>query len=387
MGEGSVGVTPAARTGDSDRSVSRRAQPGDGSRRIFTTSMTPRDYDSGLGGWPGDPDDPAAGDDDRPPSTRLFAVLEVGDPLDRMHAFSRLVRRLDAAGLAEALTAFEQLPDGMDRAQEFNMLLFRWAQLDGTAAAEYAMSLEEGWLGRSALSNALSGWAGRDAEAAITWARANHEGEDNPLLVGVIAGLVDIDGERATEVLATLPYGRQRGRAVDMMLDAKMREGPDAAIAWADRFEEEVLRKGATVRVARRLGNLAPAEYADWALSVAGEDTQREVVGAFAQSWARSDPQGAAAWASGAPGEAVSSQARAGVLRSWIRVDDAAALAWVQEVGTVSEMDHVIRRYVGHHNRSNPETALAWAQQLSNADDRDRWVGQLEQRIERDKTR
>lgn len=314
------------------------------------------------------------------PDSTLFSILRSPDPVVRMRKFGWLLDTLDARGIAKALEAFESLPHGTDRTQEFNLLLYRFAQLDGGEAVEYAGELEQHWMQREALYHILSGWATEDPEAALAWAQA--KGDDNPLLLGVINGIAQTDVVWASSLVETLPYGRNRGRAVELVLDTYLQRGVDEMIGWANGLEEVVLQRGVLSRVADRLAGLDPEIYSDWPLSLA-EDLQPDAVNAYARQWARSAPEVAVIWAESLEEDNLRDHAAAGILRSWGRRDHESALQWIQQTNTSEATDSVITRFLRWHSRRDPETALVWAQQINNEETRNSEVKRIQGIVER----
>jgi hypothetical protein len=133
--------------------------------------------------------------------------------------------------------------------------------------------------GGMATSTVLTAWAGRDPEAAIVWAKSNHEGEEaNPYMVGIIRSLAANDPTRATQLLQELPFSGERGEALGTMIPHLIKLGPEAAKGWIASLTDERLRDGAT----------DPAGTASWLLSNLGESSTRVVDEVFAE-WAKKD--------------------------------------------------------------------------------------------------
>jgi hypothetical protein len=84
------------------------------------------------------------------------------------------------------------------------LLMRSWANFDPEGALAYAStSLDAKSERRFGISEALAGWAVKMKSAAIAWANQNHpagENGDNPLLVGIVKGLMETDLDAANRL-------------------------------------------------------------------------------------------------------------------------------------------------------------------------------------------
>lgn len=210
--------------------------------------------------------------------TRGRAMLEWIDSL-APEEFEAAVDRFRGLGLTEA------------RMGEYAMLLTAWSEVDPVSALAYTTEKTNGM----ATVTVLSAWASRDAEAAIAWAKSNHQGEDaNPYMAGIIRGIVASDPIRATALLQELPFGEARAEALDAMTPHLLKIGPDAAKKWVAELSDERLRGGATARLAEALAKQDPAGTAAWLLQNINDRTVTSVDDVF-REWAKEDPAGALA--------------------------------------------------------------------------------------------
>jgi hypothetical protein len=210
--------------------------------------------------------------------TRGRAMLEWIDSL-APEEFEAAVDRFRSLGLTEA------------RMGEYAMLLTAWSEVDPVSALTYTTEKTNG----RATVTVLSAWANRDAEAAIAWAKSNHEGEGaNPYIAGIIRGIVTTDPVRATALLQELPFGEVRAEALDAMTPHLVKIGPDAAKKWVTELSDERLRAGATSRLAEALAKQDPAGTAKWLLENINERTVTSVDDVF-REWAKEDSAGAIA--------------------------------------------------------------------------------------------
>jgi len=311
-------------------------------------------------------------------AAKARTVLGEIDPLRRVASFSRLLSEMDAAEIEEIAADFESMP--FERRREFNLLLYRWAQLDGESAVAHVQSMEGGGRGRGwNMGSVMSGWASQDPDAAIAWASANSEGTDNPYMTGVIHGVARTDLDRATELALEMPFGRNRGRAVDALLDASLQDGTDHAVAWVQDLPDGDLKYGIMGRLADRVEAVEFNDFAgelmklpDAELATAAEP--------FLRQWARDDPAAAAGWAEQLPTVEMQIDAMSGVVRSWARSDSSAAGEWLAQFQPSLDMDKVILTYIDRINRRDPQAAAQWATTLTDPDLRDSTIAKFENR-------
>ena len=135
--------------------------------------------------------------------------MQGGDIVERLGTYLDAVRSMDRSNVELVVKAFEELPSGYGRHLEMKLLMRSWANFDPEGALAYASnSLDAKSERRFGISEALAGWAVKDEQAAIAWAQANHPGpdkSDNPLLVGIVKGLMETDLEAANRLFSGFP--------------------------------------------------------------------------------------------------------------------------------------------------------------------------------------
>ena len=144
----------------------------------------------------------------------LQRIMQGGDIVERLGSYLDAVRSMDRSNVKQVVKAFEELPEGYGRHLEMKLLMRSWVNFDPEGALSYASnSLNAKSEKRFGISEALAGWAVRDEKAAIAWAQANHSGQkkgDNPLLVGIVKGLMETDLDAANRLFLSLPTGTAR---------------------------------------------------------------------------------------------------------------------------------------------------------------------------------
>ncbi len=321
---------------------------------------------------------------------RLEEIVRGENALDRSRALLEFIDQLGPGEFEDAVAHFRGLGITESRFGEYAMLLTAWAEADPYSALAYTT---ENTRGGFATNTILTAWAARDAEAAVAWAEQAHQGDGaNPHLPGIIRGIAGSDPVRATELLTSMPFSRERGDGLNAILPHLMEQGPDAARAWVSEIQDERLREGAMMRVAERLAATDPRGTADWLVSNPGNAADRRLDDVIS-SWARQDAAAATAYFEALPaGDARSNalrgmvsataaenpQAAADLLRRYPNdVTDGVVgnLVWssfrsepglaASHIGLISDpgqQERMYRRTLSAWLRRDPDSAQSWIQ-------------------------
>lgn len=283
-----------------------------GSSRRDTASRTPR-----MGS-----DRSTATIDER--LAKMEEIVRGENALDRSRAMLSWIDSLAPSEFEAAVAKFRGLGITEARMGEYAMLLTAWAEVDPMAALAYTTVNTRGGM---ATNTVLSAWASRDPESAIAWAESNHEGEKaNPYMVGIIRSLAATNPTRATELLQGLPFGSERGAALQTMIPHLMKGGAEAAKSWIAALSDERLRDGATARFAEEMAKSDPAGTASWLLANLGEASTRSVDEVF-EEWAKTDKNAALASFANLPEGGARSRALRGLVTVEARQNPQAAAA------------------------------------------------------------
>ena len=312
----------------------------------------------------------------------LRAQLKSKNPIERLSAFTALLKDPSSANLTTAIQAYEALPGGPSRFSELRMLTYAWSQVDPEGAAEW-MKQQNGYERRIGFGSILDAWAKSNPDAAITWAKANYDGDENPYFIGIIKGMSDQDPARATELLTSLPYGRVRGHAASLMMENQWHKGEDVALQWVDSIEAGALKEYLVGRVAGKMANQDLERAADWAAGLPEDGNRKRAVETVAEEWAEREPAAAAEWVAELPKGASKVEGMTEVAREWARKDPASAAEWLNGYPASEEMDKPVEAYARTVARQDPETALTWAESITDEKRRGELVNDLNRIIER----
>ena len=305
---------------------------------------------------------------DIPASNQIQEILGQADPLDRTRDWVEFLDHLSADEFLDVISAFRENGVPGDRMDEYAMLLSAWAKLDPLAALEYANANTGSPFARQTI---LATWSQTDPDAAIRWAEANYDGNGaNPWLVGVIRGIASTDPMRATELMNSLPYSRERGDALSALLPSILAMGPDATRQWVSSLPDERLRAGAMDRVINQLAKADPQGTVDWMLTNPGRTTDKKLDDVFYQ-WMKSDDSGALAYYQNLPAGSERSNALRGIVNAMANEDPRTAAAFLDSHATDAN-DHVFEQFAWNSFHKEPGLAVDYIGQIQNRKDRDK---------------
>ncbi|MGJ8643724.1 MAG: hypothetical protein ACSHX9_09975 [Luteolibacter sp.] len=312
-------------------------------------------------------------------------IVRSENALDRSRAMLKWIDSLAPGDFENAVDYFRNLGVGDSRRGEYAMLLTAWAQVDPTAALAYT---SENTRGGMATNTVLSAWATRDPEAAIAWANANHDDEDaNPYMIGIIRGLSETDLPRATELLAELPYSRERGDALNAMLPHLLSLGSDSAKDWVATISDESLRDGAIARLADSpMAKDDPAGTVAWLMDNLGERSSRSVDEAF-EELAKVDMNATIAAFEQLPADNENARSRGliAMVQVQTREDPSAAVAMMDKYPDAVS-NRVVQQFIWGSFDQDPQLAVTQISRMSDGGDQrrmyertlDAWIGRDE---------
>jgi len=305
----------------------------------------------------------------RPISEVIRDSLADSDPISRMARFTEALSGLNPNNTQDVLEQFKS--SGNTGGREFSMFLYAWAKIDGPAAMDYNKNNHRrGWADTQNSYSAMSGFAAVDAEGAEQWARENFEGKDNPYLIGVINGVAKTDLQKATDLTYTLPYGRIRGRALDVLIDGYFKQGEQDAMTWASNLESGVLKNGIVSRVTSRLSRTDPNLAADFVTTLESGEERSYASISLADSWSRTDPKAASLWASSIPEDTVRGKALEETVEQWARRDTAEVGQFLESQPDGEYLDGAKKEFAERLRFNDPVEALTWAATLTNEENR-----------------
>jgi hypothetical protein len=297
----------------------------------------------------------------------LERIMEGGDLIERMGAYLDAVRAMDQGNAQSVVGAFEALPKGYGRHLEMKLLMRSWAAIDPEAALQYANdSLDPKSERRFGISEALAGWANRDSQSALEWARANNLNKnpgDNPLLLGVIKGIAEKNLDSANQILKSLPEGSARWQASTFLAQQYAESGFEQAIEWANQFpkEDERMRETILGQMGARLARQDLSATAEWVKSMKKDEASLRVMDNLLTQWVTKDAQAASQWIDEIEEEEKRYYGMKQLTSRWALRDPIATAEWLNSFPPKLEMDPVVNEFVNRISTRDPEGAAGWA--------------------------
>ena len=306
-----------------------------------------------------------------PMPPNLQRIMQGGDIVERLGTYLDAVRSMDRSNVKMVVKAFEELPKGYGRHLEMKLLMRSWANFDPEGALAYASNaLDAKSERRFGISEALAGWAVKDPQAAVAWAQANHSGSknsDNPLLVGIVKGLMENDLEEANQLFLSLPKGSARWQSSSLLAEKYAEQGPQQGIQWAESYPSDDPRMRETIlgQMGARLARQDLEATANWAKSMRDEPGAYRVMENLIHQWSSQDPQETASWINNLTEPKKKAHAMKELSGRWAVVDPAATANWLNSQPPSSQTDPAIATFVNRIQGLDPEGAMGWAKSIS----------------------
>ncbi|MDA8976867.1 hypothetical protein N9F70_01315 [bacterium] len=296
-------------------------------------------------------------------ASEMRTLLDDPNAFDRSRSWLEFLEGLSDDQFLDVITAFREGGLPRERMSEYAMLLSAWAERDPLAALENTGKL-------FARQTILATWAITAPDAALRWAESNHEGDGaNPLLVGVIRGIASHDPLWANEIMSTMPYSRERDRALDTLLPKIAAMGADEARQWADAIDDDRLRAGAVSRLAARFAAEDPQGTADWLVANSG-DAVRSSMDDVIATWMRQDKDAAVGYFEQLPIGEARSHALRGIVNS-MALDEPASAAQFLDNHETDANDRAVQQFVWLSLGKDPELAVTYIDRIDNQRDQE----------------
>ena len=313
-----------------------------------------------------------AGSTEGAPTGSIQSISSLSDPLARSRQMLDLIDGLAPGDFESVVADFRALGMTRERMGEYNMLLHAWGKVDPLGAISYAQANSRS---DHAVKEVLASWSTNNPNAALAWARENHEGDKaNPYLVGIIGGLADSNPTLATQVLQELPFSKERGEALGSLIPHIAQLGVEGANSWLSGIEDPKLVGGASAYLADHFSKQDPVMGAQWASSIADDEARQRAISEVVDNWADKDPAAAQTWI-----ETLSPQdqltAGPEFVSSYASQDANAAADWLDSQSNSENYQDLLREFTNGATRSDPVLALNYGNELDDDSSRSRTVG------------
>ncbi len=308
---------------------------------------------------------------DSPAATRetLGKLNRMGDTYERQRALMNFFDSLGPEQFSAVADEFRTLTHYGNSGSEMELLFRAWAKADPLNALQY---VEDNPDMRRNRGEILETWAGGDPAAAEQWAREKFDGEGaNPFMPSVIRGIAAYDIPNASRLTQEMPFGRERGSAIDAVAKALLMEGNEAAFAFPDSIEDEHLKGSFVMIISQNLARQDAQAAADWVTGLDDGVLQERASGRIADRLAREDVGKAASFVESLQPEAKADAAVATV-PAMSQGDIAGTARWVTSLAGTPGYDKVVESFVWSCDERAPEQSAAWIQGVSNPEQQTR---------------
>jgi hypothetical protein len=296
------------------------------------------------------------------------------DPIKRSLMIAQLMQNLTADNVQDALAALRETSDRRENFQYFALLQYAWGKIDGEAAI--AAAVEEGGRGGAfGAMSVISGWASTDPEAAKQWIESQEDGREKMMYMnGLIEGLAKSDPAAATAYVLAMEApaegegGRggfdMRSRYISNIAGEMLKQGVEAASAWANDLPAGSMRSSALNEVAQYYARQDPATAAKWIEAYADSADAGGAIREIADRWARESPAEAARWVAELP-EASQADAMRSVFDDWAQKEPVEASEFLAQLQPSSGRDSAVSGFSRELAGEDPGAAIAWASSIA----------------------
>lgn len=286
-------------------------------------------------------------------------------PLKRSLAMSKL---LDQVNPSNALVIQQQLEELGAGGDDMRLFQYAWGEVDGAAATQYALGIENKNQRENFLHHSVSGWASSDPDSAIAFARTQDSGGRNDhAMRGLIEGLSDYNIDYATNFIYQLANegdGRTARFLSSVSNEALRSGGVVGATRWGDALQDGAAKASVLDQIANRYVREDPEAAARWVSQYANQEYAARVIEEVGDEWAERDPVNAVAWLETIPEGPGKEQAMRSALNEWTERDPMAASEYLIEMPESTTRDHAVNGFALRLSGEDPEAAVLWAETI-----------------------
>jgi hypothetical protein len=261
---------------------------------------------------------------------RVLAYLSGSDNASarEVRVSSGALRAIAESAPERLLTFADRLPPEMRRmAQQVALQVL--AQRDPVNALSYVDTLPQGQEREQVLQAIANGYARRDAESALAWARSLQPASP-AVMNAVLGGIAEGDIDRALDLALAAPSAMEQQQAVQSIVMRYAMQGGERARAIADRlvrFDDTEVGRPALEMVVSMWSSRNAESALEWVLANS-ERVNRAVVSRVGQSLGAQDPAAAVRYTDRIP-EELRGDWISMVAEGYARVNPEDALAWI----------------------------------------------------------
>jgi hypothetical protein len=283
-------------------------------------------------------------------------ALKLKDLDEKEKLIRSLIPTMNPSQIRAALDALQKDPYG-DLSLD---LLEQWAKSDPQSAVAYARKLN-GWNQTEGVTSALTGWAQRDMEAALSWTEALPNGPiKSAALSGVIEQLSISDPQRAAE-LAASQTGSLANELLAHTLSKWAQKDLAGATAYVTGLPEGSLKTSAIFSMALAISSDDPAAAVTLINQMPVSDEQNSALSRLGMNLYNNDPKLALNWANQQSDPGIRANILSGIIEEMRVNDSQGAISLAQSMPDGHTKSQTINQILEEYARSDLQGAVTWA--------------------------
>jgi len=274
------------------------------------------------------------------PTDDLRHAIAITDPGTRQRELENALSKAGLDGVKKALLWVNGLPEGPAKRAALAVILKKWGELDGPAAAAYAETILAGSGSPQLLVASLRGWGQANPDASIQYTQglAISDGVCRDITREILGDWADRDPVAAANYATATPIDVGRGGATPLVAQRWSRQDPEAAARWALDLPEGRDKYRALDALVRNWSDLDIKSAAGFVTSRPAGPDREVLVSTLAREVSKSDPVAGLQWASTLSDPLMQERTTLGVLWHTARQDAAAARQLVETSSLSTEV-------------------------------------------------
>jgi hypothetical protein len=337
--------------------------------------------------------------------TRIKAAEESGNELRDLLEIAPLILALSEEQLPGALEMLANLKSPLLKSLLTSTLFMRWTEMNPESAMRGAESIQHGFSKRSALLGAFLGWAESDSDGAWNYVLTHEGGQQRLQMISAFMSTLGVSNPwKAAQYAEGIENPMTRNYARTSLSREWARSDPDAALAWVESINDELLLRKTLPVIISSIAETDPERAFNLALRAPDSLSRQRELDRVIRIVAETDPEKAFEFFQGIP-EGVNAE---NLVPSMSLILQSASLeqihGYVERVGDPKARNQMLqsamqskvglnapeeaeqllvriskgkvrnesfRMFAGSWSRKDPDAALEWLGQLPAGDERD----------------
>ena len=312
----------------------------------------------------------------------MAEILTESDPVKSSLMFAMILDQLTSENAPSLMAEIKARVTGFEGMRYYGLLAYKWGSVDGAGAMAEAAKQEGPNKMMSSIAS-IAGWAAKDPAAAQAWLAANpstNDWEKSAMERGLVSGLARSDAKAAEDYVSKIKDQGERSRMTQVIMEEKLKQGTDAAAAWAATLTDPDMKKGAFESVADQLYKNDPQKAMEYVKANAGEAFSSGAVAELARRLSSKDPQQGLSFAQALPEGAARSDAYKNTFREWADSNPTDASTQLNSLPKGADRDAAISGLARSVVRDDAPAAITWAESITDPATRQQSLTEVLQR-------